>query len=109
MGYNLNELAFWLIVASLAANRITAVVHWETAGQPIRRIFGIRHIENKTELPAVMIPVYPDNLLGELFSCFRCLSFWVSIICCMIILIQPLILIPFAISSAAIIIEESMN
>jgi len=97
---------FWLFVACLAAWRLTNILHWEGIAKPIRRLFGIKDVMVEDEDGNKETKfVYPDNFLGKLWSCFWCLSVWVSIGTTILVLVFPFILLPFAISAVAIIVE----
>src|SRR3989304_3603945 len=91
---------FWLVVGCLAAWRLTNVIHWEGFAKPIRRLFGV--IENDDG-----VMKYPKTFFGKLLSCFWCLSVWVSFLVAALVLVFPFILIPFAISAVASILEEA--
>lgn len=93
----------WLIVGALAAYRITSVIHNELIGAPIRRLVGAQETEDMIS--------YPDTFIGHMFECFWCLSFWVSLVVTLYVCLLPafpfgLILIPFAMSTAVIVIKE---
>lgn len=96
---NLAWLIFWLVVGSLAAWRLTNIAHWEKIFRPVRRLFDIREDDEGRF-------IYPDTFFGKLWSCFWCLSVWVSLGVTIVILVFPWVLLPFAISAVAIIIEK---
>jgi hypothetical protein len=66
----------------------------------IRSKLGIVHDDDKCPTG------WPDGLIGGLFKCFWCLSFWVGIIVLLIWLILPWFILIFAISTGAILINE---
>lgn len=82
------------IVYTLAVWRITNIIYDE-------KIFeGLRNRLKKEIVEGVW--VYPDTFIGDLFSCFWCLSVWVSFLCLPFILWCPELLYPFALSAGAI-------
>jgi hypothetical protein len=87
----------WL-VATLAAWRLTSILHREEIASFIRSWVGIREEEG--------LLVHPETFLGKLFGCFWCLSVWVSAGCFLVAAYEPLILMPFAISTVVIFLEE---
>lgn len=88
------------IIATLAAWRLTSILHREEIAQPVRKWIGI------TEENGVL--TYPETFLGKLFGCFWCLSVWCSALCCLVALYEPLLLAPFAISAVTIFLEEKV-
>lgn len=96
----------WLIIGALAVFRITSVIHSETIGAPIRRLAGAQETEDMIS--------YPETFIGHLFECFWCLSFWVSVgvtlwLCLLPVYPWGLVLIPFALSGAAIVVRETIH
>lgn len=90
-------MEIWL--AFLACWRLTSIIHSETIAAPLRKMVGgVEIISGEW--------VYPNTFIGYLFSCFWCLSVWVSGLCVAVLFICPYALYPFAISAVAIGIEE---
>lgn len=89
-----------LILAVLAAWRITSAINREKIGQPIRAKLA------KEREQALGMYSYGDGFLAELIMCFYCLSFWVSIFCTVSYLFFPIFLYPFAISSLVILVDK---
>lgn len=88
------------IIATLAAWRLTSILHREEIAQPIRGWVGI------TEEDGML--THPETFLGKLFGCFWCLSVWCSALCFLVALYEPYILLPFAISTFVIFLEEKL-
>jgi hypothetical protein len=74
-------------------------LHAEQIGKYFRRIAGAVETE---------VITYPDTFLGNLFSCSRCLGFWVSVLCAVLFFTFPYVLYPFAINAVSILIEEKL-
>lgn len=106
---NLAWFIFWLVVGTLASWRLTNIAHWEKIFTPVRKLFGIKEIPiiNKDGNIVDTKFIYPDTFFGKLWSCFWCLSVWVSLGVTIVILVFPWVLLPFAISAVAIIIEKA--
>jgi hypothetical protein len=66
----------------------------------IRSRLGIVHDNDKCAVG------WPEGLIGSLFKCFWCLSFWIGIIVYVIWRLIPFIPLVFAISTGAILINE---
>lgn len=103
---------FEFVIGCLAVFRLTSILHHERIAYPIRKRFGILEGED-VDLPLGDVRLYPDNFWGNLFECFWCLSVWVSFpVGLYICLLAPypalFLLVPFALSAGAIIIEERM-
>lgn len=111
----LDWLIYWTIIGGLAAWRLTNIAHWETISYPIRRLFGaFTAVDTETGHEVVKYRTFTVfgkeiSFFAELWSCFWCLSVWVSIGVFILILVFPWILLPFAISAVAIIIERFWN
>jgi hypothetical protein len=93
-----------LLLIPLASWRITKAINAEQIGKGIRyRLAGER------EDPAVPgLTTSSDTFLAEMIMCFRCLSFWISVLCLLIYLFAPLFLYPFAISTLVILLDERL-
>jgi hypothetical protein len=101
---------FWLIIAGLAAWRLTNIIHWEGIAAPIRKIFG-GHYDKDHDVVYEPLRIFGKEVMffASLMSCFWCLSVWVSMLVIILVLVFPWILLPFAISAVAIIIERLWN
>jgi prolipoprotein diacylglyceryltransferase len=95
-------MVFNLIIAALAAWRITSALNRELIGKVFRQ-----HLAGERE-DHYGVTFYNDTFLGNLISCFMCLSFWVSIGCTIVAVFYPIFLYPFAISTVVIFIDEKM-
>lgn len=91
-----------LILAILAAWRITSAINREKIGSGIRAKFAGERED------VAGIQSYNDTFLSSLIMCFWCLSFWVSMLCVVVMLIFPIFLYPFAISAAVILLDEKV-
>jgi len=89
---------FWSVVAVLAAWRLTSILHSERIARPFRKLFGV---SEEGELWR-----YPDTFWGYLISCFWCLSVWVSVFVLMVVFLCPYLLLPFALSAGAILLNS---
>lgn len=87
----------WVVVAVLAAWRITSVLNQERIGYLFRRLFGFEIMGEEEAMP--------DTFFGHLIACFWCLSFWVSVVVVGLLLVFPYALLPFAISAGAILLH----
>jgi len=92
----------WFVVASLATWRIASIVHHEKIASPFRRILGVEEITEEDWS-------YPDSFIGNLIECFKCVSVWIGIAAAIAMILFPPILIPFALSAVAVIIERIMD
>lgn len=105
-------LVFWFVVGCLAAWRLTNILHWEEIAYPIRRIFGaFTDVDEESGHEVVKYRTFTVwgkeiAFFAKLWSCFWCLSVWVSFAVITLILVFPWVLLPFAISAVAIIIER---
>ena len=88
----------WLAAACLAAWRIASIFNREGIMRPLRKLIGIHEEDG--------VFIYPETFLGELFSCLWCLSVWSGALCAAALYIFPPVLLPFAVSAAAILIER---
>lgn len=92
-----------IVIAVLAAWRITSIINREKIAAFLRKIVGERadpYVPNAYH--------FPDTFLANLVSCFWCLSVWVSALCFGIMLINPYFLYPFAISAVVIFLDEKV-
>lgn len=94
--------ATWWVVAALACWRITSILYRETIFQSLRQRIGIDsdHIVDER---------YADRFITQLFECYWCLSVWVGVLCLLALFVWPYILLPFAFSAVAIIIDGKLN
>ena len=93
-----------LLALVLAAWRLTSAINREKIGK------GIRHVL-AGEKPDAVVPnafTYKDTFLSNLIMCFWCLSVWVSVLCFIVYLINPLFLYPFAVSTVVILLDEKV-
>lgn len=86
-----------LLIIILAVWRITSIVYEEKIAEPIRRLMGYDGFS------------YPDTFLGNLFSCYYCLSVWIGIFSTVIWYYYPYLLYPFAFSAGAVILYDLGN
>jgi len=66
--------------------------------QPVRRLFG------ETEDVSGNI-FYPDTFFSNLISCYNCVSVWVGLLCCVILVVYPYLLLPIFFSGVALLVE----
>lgn len=92
----------WFVVGSLAAWRISSIIHHEKIAAPFRRLLGVKEITQSDWS-------YPDTFIGNLIECFYCTSVWVALGVSVVLILFPLVLVPFALSAAAIIVEEHIT
>lgn len=97
-----------LIFLIIAVWRITSIVYSEGIFKPVRNLIGIE-VLNHDDPPEFWF--YPDNFIGELFSCFWCLSVWIAILVMLFSLLpySEFVLLPFVMSAGAITIEHILN
>jgi hypothetical protein len=95
-------MVFNLIIAILASWRITSALNRELIGKVFRQKLAGEWEDQYG------VAFYKDTFLGNLISCFMCLSFWVSIFCTLLLFVCPIFLYPFAISAAVIFIDEKI-
>lgn len=88
----------WLVIAALASWRIASILHREGIMRPLRRLFGIYEKDG--------VVFYPDTFFGELLGCLWCLSVWTALGTTLLLFIFPYVLLPFAFSSIAILIDR---
>jgi hypothetical protein len=93
-----NNPFFWAIIGFLAVWRITNIIQKEEIASPIRKAVGI--YEPDGEDPDYWI--YPDSFIGKVFHCFWCGSVWVAGIVTGLMFLFPPLILPFALSAAAI-------
>jgi hypothetical protein len=94
---------FWLVVWMLATWRISSIITREEIGKPLRSLVGITSMRTATGEEYNEIP---DTFFGYLFSCLWCMSVWVSILLIVPVLKFPPVLLPFAASAGAILIDR---
>lgn len=94
------NLLFWVVVAVLATTRLTLILHEERIAKGIRGLFGITESDD--------LVIYPETFWGYLFGCYWCLSVWVGIFCTIILIFMPILLLPFALSMVAILLNEKV-
>jgi hypothetical protein len=92
----------WFIVALLATWRISSIVHHEKIFSPFRRLIGVKEITEEDWS-------YPDTFIGSLIECFWCTSVWIGIATAIAMFLAPFLLIPFALSAFAIIINKYVS
>jgi hypothetical protein len=97
--------SWWeFIILILATWRIVTFIQDESGPFDwmfkIRSRRGVIHDDDKCAIG------WPDNLIGNLFKCFWCLSFWVGIMIWLFSMISWIIPLVFAISTGAILINE---
>lgn len=90
----------WLVVYALATYRVTSALFREKIGEGFRKLIGATETED--------VILYPDTFLGELISCYWCLSFWVGVLLLPFLLFLPEFLLPFAASTLAIILYQKV-
>jgi hypothetical protein len=94
-----HPLLFWFVVGILAVYRISSIMVDEKIAAPFRHLLGV-------EVSIDGILIYPDTFFGALISCFRCTSVWVAFGCIVLFLTIPVLLLPFAVSAGAVMIDE---
>ena len=111
MPFNLEYLTWgWAIIALFATLRITSALHNEQILSWFREeIIGTRE-SSVSDITGIhnWFVYYPDTFIGDIFSCFWCLSFWVSLVVILIWFLFPYVLLPFALSGAAILIYSHL-
>lgn len=95
-----NYPLLWLAVLPFAVWRVTSIIHSEGIASGFRQRLGV--VESNEDS---YYWIYPDNFIGKVLSCFLCLSVWVSIVFAAIMVVYPIILVPFAASALAILIN----
>jgi hypothetical protein len=85
----------WFIMFVLAVWRVTNILHTEKIFEPVRLKLGVDGFK-----------VYNNISIQYLLSCFMCLSVWVGFLCYGAYLIYPPVLLPFAGSAGAILINH---
>lgn len=90
----------WFVIAGLASWRIASIIHHEKIAAPFRRLLGVRELTEDTW-------TYPDNFIGDLIECFYCTSVWTSFFVSVVMFVFPPVLVPFALSTVAIILEQN--
>lgn len=92
---------FWLVVGILATWRLTSIVREEEIASPLRKTVGVEEFGSDPDYWQ-----YPINFIGAVLSCFWCLSVWVGGIVTILLFLFPPLLIPFALSAAAIFLKD---
>lgn len=100
-----NNPIFWAIAGFLAVWRITNIIQREEIASPVRKAVGIYEADEEDS----DYWIYPDNFIGKLFHCFWCGSVWVGAGVTALLLICPPLIIPFALSAAAIAFKEWLD
>lgn len=90
----------YVLLAPFAVWRLTHMVWAEKIMRPVRYLFGER-IDKGTGMES-----YPSNLWGYLINCFLCLSVHISILVTVTLVICPIVILPFALSGLAILIQK---
>lgn len=80
-----------IFILSIAVWRITHMVYEE-------KIFEVVRFRLQAEI-AEGVYTYPDTFIGNLFSCFWCISVWVSFVCTIMLLLYKPLLYPFVASA----------
>lgn len=93
----------WFIIAGLATWRIASIVQREKVFAWFRKLLGIKVLGMDED--GFEITSYPDNVIGDLFSCFWCVSVWAAVAVGVIWYFLPIVLLPFALSTIAIVIK----
>ena len=102
-----------LIVLSLAAWRIANLIVDDSEDGPfdvlikIRHLLGIRYDSKGRMLSVDQPPVYRE--LGRAASCMMCLSLWIGLLLTLIPSDFRIILLPFAISAGALLINKQIK
>lgn len=91
----------WLLIATLSVWRLTSIIHTERIARVVRKLFGV---DETGELW-----IYPDTFFGYLISCFWCLSIWVGLAVAVLLILLPYVLLPFALSGGAILINRLLG
>lgn len=85
-----------LIVAALATWRISSLMLYETG--PFDAFTRVRSFASRTLFTA------------ELFSCVYCISIWIGALCAVLALLDAwLLLIPFALSAVAVMVDRCLK
>lgn len=92
----------WLIILPLACWRLAKLVYSDKIMEPFRRWMG----ESVEDSEFGEILTYPDTFTGNLISCFSCVSMWAAFATIITYLLFPWLLIPLALSAAALIIDR---
>lgn len=95
-----NHPAVWIVVGLLATWRITSIIQTEGIFSWFRRKLGVQEFSDDPDYW-----IYPENFIGSLLRCFWCGSVWVGLVVSAVVLIYPLVLLPFALSAGAIAIK----
>lgn len=91
-----------IALIGLATFYIASVFQWSYIARPLRRLVGIVDWD-EDDMDGWD---YPDTLLGRLFSCFFCLTFWSGLFTLIIYLTLPQLLIPFSIAGLAVLFDR---
>ena len=104
--------SFEILILCLATYRLSYLLVHEPGPADIilrfRKLIGIEHDEDKHPL------IYPPKFLPELFSCIFCMSIWVAIFFVLVWLFlayvpKYLIVMPFAVSGGAVLIDSLIH
>ena len=87
-----------LLVLALAAYRITVLFYEDKIMGWFRKLMGEVDVEG--------FVTYPDTFFGNLISCMRCVSVYAAISVVVMYLILPILVLPFALSGAAMLLYE---
>jgi len=91
------------MVLSLAAWRLAALLVYEAGPWDIfrrlRERIGIQHDDSGQ--PAS----WPDGGLGRLFACVWCVSFWTTLVVCVILWVESYVVMVLAVWGAATLLE----
>lgn len=87
-------------MGALGTWRLATILERERIARPIRRFFGERE-----DAALGGYPTYPDTFFGYLISCFKCLSVWCGLFVLCLLLIDPRLVLPLALSAAAILLQ----
>ena len=87
-----------LVILCLGVWRITVLIHEDKITERFRQWLGEKEIND--------LVTYPDTFLGNLISCFRCVSVWSALITLILWELSPFFVYLFALSAAAVLINK---
>ena len=90
-----------LVLLVFASWRLTCIIYEDKIAERFRELFGEKVHDG--------LASYPDTFLGNLISCFRCVSVWTSFFITVLYLIHPVLILPFSISGLIIILNNWLN
>lgn len=97
------------LIMALATWRISAMLSYEDGPRDVfRKLRETMGIEHQDDIP-YQIVVVNDTFLASLFSCLWCVSVWIGAIIYVGHILWPdivYLLMPFALSAVAIVIEK---